>query len=71
VANRWGPRASKGERANGRSALIEWSHRAARENGRVRERIGADRPVPPGSGEERGRERVDTVVAETRFLFSM
>jgi hypothetical protein len=48
---------------NGRSALTERTHRAARENERMRERIGADRSVPPSSTEERGRERVDAVVA--------
>jgi hypothetical protein len=45
-------------RANGRSTLIERAHRTERGNERVRERIGADRPVPPGSGRGRGRERV-------------
>jgi hypothetical protein len=56
VADRRGPQASGGERANGRSVLTWRSHRAARENDRVRERISADRPVPPGSRRERGRE---------------
>jgi hypothetical protein len=56
VADRRGPQASGGERANGRSVLTWRSHRAARENGRVRERISADRPVPSGSRRERGRE---------------
>jgi hypothetical protein len=55
VADRWGSWASEGERANGRSALTGRTHRAARENGRFRERIGADRPVPLGSGRERER----------------
>jgi hypothetical protein len=58
VADRWGPQASEGERAN------EQSHLVARENGRVRERIDADRPVPPGSGRERGRESACAVVAD-------
>jgi hypothetical protein len=58
VADRWGPRASEGKCPNGRSTLIERAHRAERGNERVRERIGADRPVPPGSGRGRGRERV-------------
>jgi hypothetical protein len=56
VADRRGPQASKGERANGQPALTGRSHRAARESGRVRGRIDADRSVPPGSGRERGRE---------------
>jgi hypothetical protein len=43
VADRKGPQDSEGEHVN--------------ENEHVRERIGADRPVPPGSGWERGRER--------------
>jgi hypothetical protein len=43
MADRWGPQASEGEHANGRSTLTERAHRAARENRRVRERIGADR----------------------------
>jgi hypothetical protein len=58
VADRRGPQTSEGERANGQSALTERAHRAARENGRVRERIGADRPIPPGSRRERERECV-------------
>jgi hypothetical protein len=58
VADRQGPHASEGERANGRSALIGRTCRAARKNGRARGRIGADRPVPLGSGRERGRECV-------------
>jgi hypothetical protein len=57
VADRRGPQTSEGERANGQSALTERAHRAARENGRVRERIGADRPIPPGSRRERERVR--------------
>jgi hypothetical protein len=52
VADRWGPQTSEGERANGRSALTGRSHRAASQSGRGQ--IGADRPVPPGSGRERG-----------------
>jgi hypothetical protein len=56
VADRRGPLASEGERVNGWSALIGRSHRAVRESGRVRERIGADRPVPRGNGRERGIE---------------
>jgi hypothetical protein len=35
VANRWGPRASKGKLVNGRSALTGWTHRAPRENRRA------------------------------------
>jgi hypothetical protein len=53
VPDMCGPQASEGEPANERSKLIERAHRAARENGRVHERIGTDRPVPPGSGRER------------------
>jgi hypothetical protein len=64
VADRWGPQASEGERANGWSTLTVSAHRAARENGRVRERIGTDRPVPPGSRRERGRESAWAVVAD-------
>jgi hypothetical protein len=56
MVDRRGSQASEGECANGWSALMERAHRAARENGRVRERIDADRPVPPGSERERGRE---------------
>jgi hypothetical protein len=56
VADRSCTEASKGERANGRSALTKRIHRPSRENGRVRKRIGADRMVPPGSGSERGGE---------------
>jgi hypothetical protein len=55
VADRWGPRASEGERANGRSALTERAHRAVRENGCAREEIDADNPAPPGSRRERDR----------------
>jgi hypothetical protein len=55
-----GSAASEEERANGRSALTGRTHRVARENGRERERIGADMPVPPGSGREREGERVRT-----------
>jgi hypothetical protein len=33
------------------------AHRAVGEKGRERERIGADRTGPPGSGRERGTER--------------
>jgi hypothetical protein len=59
VADRWGPQASEGKRVNGRSKLTEGVHRAARANGRVRKRIGADRSVPLGSGRERGRVCAD------------
>jgi hypothetical protein len=52
-ADGWGPWAGEKELANGRSALIEGVHRVARENGHVREGIGADRLAPPGSGRER------------------
>jgi hypothetical protein len=62
VADRRGPQASEGDHANGRSGLTERARRATRENGRVRERIGADRPIPPGSGRERGRDSACAVV---------
>jgi hypothetical protein len=42
-ADRWGPRASKGAYANGRSAVIERTHRAEREIDRERERARARR----------------------------
>jgi hypothetical protein len=58
VADRRGPQASEGERANGRSTLIGRSHRATRENGCVRRLIDADRLDPLGSGRERGRDSV-------------
>jgi hypothetical protein len=64
VADRRGPQTSKGQRANGRSALTGRSHRAASESGRVRGRIGADRPIPLGSGRERGRGSACAVVAD-------
>jgi hypothetical protein len=59
VADRWGPRVSEGAYVNGRSTLTKRTHWAERGNKRVRERIGADRLVPPGSGRERacGRGR--------------
>jgi hypothetical protein len=56
-ADRWGPRASEGEYANGRLALIERAHRSERGSGCVREETGTDNRAPPGSGRERGRER--------------
>jgi hypothetical protein len=56
-ADRWGPRASEGEYANGRLALIERAHRSERGSGCVREETGTDKPAPPSSGRERGRER--------------
>jgi hypothetical protein len=62
LADRWGPQASEGERANRRSTLTERAHRIAIEDGRVRERIGTNRSVPLGSGRERGREGVCTVI---------
>jgi hypothetical protein len=65
VADRRGLQASKGERANGRSALRGRSHRAARESGRVRRWIGTDRSVPPGRGRERGR---GSTLARTRAI---
>jgi hypothetical protein len=58
VADMWGPLASESELVNGRSVLTGRTHHAARENGYERERIGADRPGPPSSGREKGRERV-------------
>jgi hypothetical protein len=57
VTDRWGSRASEGEHANGRSALIGRTHRAARGSGCEHEGIGADYPAPPGRGRERERER--------------
>jgi hypothetical protein len=45
-ANGWGPRGSERGSVNGRSTLTERVHRAARESGREREGIGADRPTP-------------------------
>jgi hypothetical protein len=56
LADRWGPRANKGEHANRQSALTERAHRAERGNERVHERTGVDKLAPPGS--ERERERV-------------
>lgn len=52
VADRRGPQTSEDERANGRSALTGRSHQAASKSGCMRGRIGADRPVPPGSRRE-------------------
>jgi hypothetical protein len=52
VADRRGPRTSEGERANGRSALIGRSHRAASESGHEHGRVDANRSGPPGSGWE-------------------
>jgi hypothetical protein len=40
---------------NGRSTLTERAHRTVGEKGHERERIGADRTGPPGSGRERER----------------
>jgi hypothetical protein len=57
VADRRDPQASKGERANGRSVLIERAHGATRENGCVHEMVSADKPIPPGNGRERARAR--------------
>jgi hypothetical protein len=57
VADMWGLQTSEGERANGRSTSIERSHRPASESGRGR--VGANRPVPPGSGRERERVCAD------------
>jgi hypothetical protein len=57
VADKWGPRASESELANGRSALIGRTHCAVREKGHERERIGADRLGPPGSEMERASGR--------------
>jgi hypothetical protein len=37
VADRWGPRASESELANGRSTLTERTHRTARGSGRASE----------------------------------
>jgi hypothetical protein len=56
VADRWGPRESKGVYANGRSAMTEQAHRAERGSERGRKGTGADNPAPPGSGRERARE---------------
>jgi hypothetical protein len=64
VADRQGPQTSEAERANGRSTLTGRSHRAANESGVVRQWIGADRLVPPGSGRERGRGSTCAVVAD-------
>jgi hypothetical protein len=50
VAHRQGPQTSEGDWANGWSTLTWRSHQAASESGGVRGRVGADRPVPPGSG---------------------
>jgi hypothetical protein len=55
-ADGWGPWDSKRGFANGWSTLTERAHRAARENGREREGIGADRSAPLSSERERGRE---------------
>jgi hypothetical protein len=55
----------EGTSANGWPALTERVHRTERENGREREGIGADRPGPPGSGRERGRE---SARAQTRAV---
>jgi hypothetical protein len=60
VADRRDLQTSEGERANGRSTLTGRSHRAASERGHERERVGADRSDPPGSGRERGRGREST-----------
>jgi hypothetical protein len=56
MADRWGPRGSEGKHTNGRSALTEQAHRTERGSERVHERTDADKPAPPGSGMERGRE---------------
>ena len=64
VADRQGSQTSEGEQANDRSALTGRSHRAASESGRVRGRIGADRPVPPSSGRESGRGSACAVMAD-------
>jgi hypothetical protein len=50
-----GSACQQGQRANGRSALIERAHRAARENARAREETGTVNPAPPAAG---GKERV-------------
>jgi hypothetical protein len=63
-ADRWGPRASKGEHANVWSALIGRTHRAARGSGHAREEPGADKLSPPDRGRERGRERAGATDAD-------
>jgi hypothetical protein len=52
-ADRWGPQASVSRLANGQSALIGRTHRAARGSGRTREEPGAYKLEPPSSGRER------------------
>jgi hypothetical protein len=47
-----GSASQRGQRANGRSALTERAHQAARENGRALEVTGTVNPAPPGSGRE-------------------
>jgi hypothetical protein len=57
VADRWGPRDSESELANGQSVLTGWTHRAARGNRRASEGTSVDKLAPLSSGRERGRER--------------
>jgi hypothetical protein len=49
-ADNWGPRASEGKHANGRSALIGRTHRTTRGSGHTREETGPNKPVRQGSG---------------------
>jgi hypothetical protein len=64
VADKQGLETSDGVRVNGRLALTGRSHRAASESGHVHGRVNADRPVPPGSVRERGRESACAVIAD-------
>jgi hypothetical protein len=56
-ADRWGPRASEGEHANGRSTLTKQTHQAERGSEHEREGIDANYPAPPSSGRKREGER--------------
>ena len=53
----WGPRGSERGFANKRSTLTKRIHRAAGENGREHEGIGAERPTPQSSEREREKGR--------------
>jgi hypothetical protein len=62
-ADRWGPRASEGDHANGRSVLTERTHRAARGSECAHEETGADKLAPPGSRREGERVRARPTLA--------
>jgi hypothetical protein len=65
VADRWGPQANEGTYANGRSALIERTHRA--ERGSERARGNRCRQAGPTGQREGERERARTRAVANRW----